>query len=79
MEQLEARSGEPGDGSTTFMDPLSHFTDFFSATLKEEHRLEEMLMDDPLSPFGTDPLLSAVSPDASKGSSRRSSFSRNPS
>ncbi|XP_031438930.1 transcription factor EC isoform X2 [Clupea harengus] len=72
---LGATAGEPGDGSTTFMDPLSHFTDFFSATLKEEHRLEEMLMDDPLSPFGTDPLLSAVSPDASKGSSRRSSFS----
>ncbi|XP_041935327.1 transcription factor EC isoform X4 [Alosa sapidissima] len=68
-------AGEPGDGSTTFSDPLSHFTDFFSATLKEEHRLEEILMDDPLSPFGTDPLLSAASPDASKGSSHRSSFS----
>ncbi|XP_015208163.1 transcription factor EC isoform X2 [Lepisosteus oculatus] len=65
-----------GDGSTTFSDPLSHFTDFsFSATLKEEHRLDEILMDDPLSPFGTDPLLSATSPVASKGSSRRSSFS----
>ncbi|XP_068572825.1 transcription factor EC isoform X2 [Cebidichthys violaceus] len=68
----------PGaDGCTTFSDPLSHFTDFFSATLKEEHRLDEILMDDPLSPFGTDPLLSAVgSPEAaSKDSSRRSSFS----
>ncbi|XP_066580358.1 transcription factor EC isoform X2 [Amia ocellicauda] len=65
-----------GDGSSTFSDPLSHFTDFsFSATLKEEHRLDEILMDDPLSPFGTDPLLSATSPGASKGSSRRSSFS----
>ncbi|KAK1166876.1 transcription factor EC-like [Acipenser oxyrinchus oxyrinchus] len=63
-------------GSTTFSDPLSHFTDFsFSATLKEEHRLDEILMDDNLSPFGTDPLLSATSPVASKGSSRRSSFS----
>ncbi|XP_062374637.1 transcription factor EC isoform X4 [Sardina pilchardus] len=68
-------AGEPGDGSTTFSDPLSHFTDFFSATLKEEHRLEEILMDDPLSPFGADPLLSAASPDASKGSSHHSSFS----
>ncbi|KAG5845103.1 hypothetical protein ANANG_G00135300 [Anguilla anguilla] len=64
-----------GDGSTTFSDPLSHFTDFFSATLKEEHRLDEILMDDPLSPFGADPLLSAASPPASKGSSRRNSFS----
>ncbi|TNN73681.1 Transcription factor EC [Liparis tanakae] len=67
----------PGaDGCSTFSDPLSHFTDFFSATLKEEHRLDEILMDDPLSPFGADPLLSAGSPEAaSKDSSRRSSFS----
>ncbi|XP_063074063.1 transcription factor EC [Engraulis encrasicolus] len=72
---LMAGAPQPGDVSTTFSDPLSHFTDFFSATLKEEQRLEEMLLDDPLSPFGTDPLLSAASPDASKGSSRRSSFS----
>uniref|UniRef100_A0A3Q3IJP5 Transcription factor EC n=1 Tax=Monopterus albus TaxID=43700 RepID=A0A3Q3IJP5_MONAL len=47
------------DSCTTFSDPLSHFTDFFSVTLKEEHRLDEILMDNPLSPFGTDPLLSA--------------------
>ncbi|KAM6961754.1 transcription factor EC isoform 2-T2 [Tautogolabrus adspersus] len=67
----------PGaDGCTTFSDPLSHFTDFFSATLKEEQRLDEILMDNPLSPFGADPLLSAGSPgEASKDSSRRSSFS----
>ncbi|KAM6896006.1 transcription factor EC isoform 2-T2 [Lycodopsis pacificus] len=67
----------PGaDSCTTFSDPLSHFTDFFSATLKEDQRLDEILMDDPLSPFGTDPLLSAGSPEAaSKDSSRRSSFS----
>ncbi|XP_060745778.1 transcription factor EC isoform X4 [Tachysurus vachellii] len=49
--------------------------DFFSATLKEEQRLDELLMEEALSPFGTDPLLSATSPNASKGSSRRSSFS----
>ncbi|KAA0720687.1 Transcription factor EC [Triplophysa tibetana] len=67
--------GEPMDGSATFSDPLSHFTDFFSSSLKEEQRLDEILMDDDLSPFGTDPLLSAGSPAASKGSSRRSSFS----
>ncbi|XP_072233891.1 transcription factor EC isoform X2 [Leuresthes tenuis] len=67
----------PGaDACTTFSDPLSHFTDFFTASLKEEHQLDEILMDDPLSPFGTDPLLSAGSPGAaSKDSSRRSSFS----
>ncbi|XP_028667149.2 transcription factor EC isoform X1 [Erpetoichthys calabaricus] len=64
------------DCSTTFSDPLSHFTDFsFSATLKEEHHFDEILMDDNLSPYGTDPLLSATSPVASKGSSRRSSLS----
>lgn len=64
------------DGCTTFSDPLSHFTDFFTASLKEENQLDEILMDDPLSPFGTDPLLSAGSPGAaSKDSSRRSSFS----
>lgn len=68
--------GEQSDGSNTFSDPLSHFTDFFCSTLKEEHqRLDEILMDDPLSPFGTDPLLSAGSPAASKESSCRSSFS----
>ncbi|TSK13238.1 Transcription factor EC [Bagarius yarrelli] len=65
----------PDASSTTFSDPLSHFTDFFSATLKEEQRLDELLMEEALSPFGTDPLLSATSPNASKGSSRRSSFS----
>lgn len=69
-------SGEQADtSSTTFSDPLSHFTDFFSATLKEEQRLDELLMEEALSPFGADPLLSATSPIASKGSSRRSSFS----
>ncbi|XP_077355322.1 transcription factor EC isoform X1 [Festucalex cinctus] len=64
------------DGCTTFSDPLSHFTEIFGATLKDEHRLDEILMDDTLSPFGVDPLLSCGSPRAaSKGSSRRSSFS----
>ncbi|XP_067247757.1 transcription factor EC isoform X1 [Chanodichthys erythropterus] len=72
---VAGNAGEQTDGSTTFSDPLSHFTDFFCSTLKEEHRLDEILMDDALSPFGTDPLLSAGSPAASKGSSRRSSFS----
>ncbi|XP_018108045.1 transcription factor EC isoform X1 [Xenopus laevis] len=57
------------DVSTSFSDPLSHFTDLsFTAALKEQ-MLEEM------SPYGADPFLSATSPDLSKGSSRRSSFS----
>ncbi|KAK1790477.1 hypothetical protein P4O66_014369, partial [Electrophorus voltai] len=68
-------SREQADSSTTFSDPLSHFTDFFSTTLKEEHRLEEFLMEEALSPFSADPLLSASSPAVSKESSRRSSFS----
>lgn len=33
------------------------------------------LLDEPLSPMGGDPLLSAMSPEASVDSSRRSSFS----
>ncbi|XP_043823610.1 transcription factor EC isoform X1 [Dromiciops gliroides] len=64
------------DGSMAFSYPLSHFTDLsFSAALKEEQRLDHILLDDSVSPFGTDPLLSATSPTVSKESSRRSSFS----
>ncbi|XP_027700845.1 transcription factor EC isoform X6 [Vombatus ursinus] len=64
------------DGSMAFSYPLSHFTDLsFSAALKEEQRLDHILLDDSISPFGTDPLLSATSPTVSKDSSRRSSFS----
>ncbi|XP_077194570.1 transcription factor EC isoform X2 [Paroedura picta] len=63
------------DKSAAFSDPLSHFTDLsFSAALKEQ-KLDNILLDDPISPFGTDALLSSISPVASKGSSRRSSFS----
>ncbi|XP_078391175.1 microphthalmia-associated transcription factor-like [Cetorhinus maximus] len=44
--------------------------------LKLDSGLGDILMDDSLSPVGAaDPLLSSVSPGASKGSSRRSSFS----
>ncbi|NXC65497.1 TFEC factor, partial [Anhinga anhinga] len=78
-QQLPVAHGQNSDvcdGSTAFSDPLSHFTDLsFSAALKEEQRLEEILLDDTVSPFGTDPLLSSTSPAASKESSRRSSFS----
>ncbi|XP_005388170.1 PREDICTED: transcription factor EC isoform X1 [Chinchilla lanigera] len=64
------------DQAMAFSDPLSHFTDLsFSAALKEEQRLEGLLLNDTVSPFGTDPLLSAASPAVSKSSSRRSSVS----
>ncbi|NWI26899.1 TFEC factor, partial [Sula dactylatra] len=76
MPLAHGQNSDVCDGSTAFSDPLSHFTDLsFSAALKEEQRLEEILLDDTVSPFGTDPLLSSTSPAASKESSRRSSFS----
>nr|XP_012420750.1 PREDICTED: transcription factor EC isoform X1 [Odobenus rosmarus divergens] len=72
----QGTSPELCDQAMAFSDPLSHFTDLsFSAALKEEQRLNDMLLDDTVSPFGTDPLLSATSPAVSKESSRRSSFS----
>ncbi|KAJ7329708.1 hypothetical protein JRQ81_015882 [Phrynocephalus forsythii] len=72
---VQQQRSDLGDRSAAFSDPLSHFTDLsFSAALKEQ-RLDEILLDDTISPFGTDPLLSSVSPAMSKGSSRRSSFS----
>ncbi|OWK51776.1 Transcription factor EC [Lonchura striata] len=76
MTLVHRQNSDVCDGSTAFSDPLSHFTDLsFSAALKEEQRLEEILLEDTVSPFGTDPLLSSTSPAASKESSRRSSFS----
>ncbi|XP_036184810.1 transcription factor EC isoform X1 [Myotis myotis] len=73
--QLQGLSPELCDQALSFSDPLSHFTDLsFSAASKEEQRLDDMLLDT-LSPFGTDPLLSATSPEVSKESSRRSSLS----
>ncbi|XP_058153233.1 transcription factor EC isoform X2 [Dasypus novemcinctus] len=69
-------SSELCDQAMAFSDPLSHFTDLsFSAALQEEQRLDDVLLEDTVSPFGTDPLLSATSPAVSKESSRRSSFS----
>ncbi|XP_078272789.1 transcription factor EC-like isoform X2 [Rhinoraja longicauda] len=65
---------EPNEGSYNYLDPLSHFTDLsFSASLKQENRLDETLMDNTISLCANH--LSATSPSASKGSSRRSSFS----
>ncbi|KAM7325436.1 hypothetical protein ACRRTK_015689 [Alexandromys fortis] len=71
----QGTSPEFCEQAVAFSDPLSHFTDLsFSAALKEEQRLDGLLLSDTMCPFGTDPLLSATSPAVSKASSR-SSFS----
>ncbi|ETE64804.1 Microphthalmia-associated transcription factor, partial [Ophiophagus hannah] len=68
------------DGTITFNGSLANVTESATGTYavppKMGSKLEDMLMDDTLSPVGvTDPLLSSVSPGASKTSSRRSSVS----
>ncbi|KAM6470978.1 microphthalmia-associated transcription factor isoform 10-T10 [Liasis olivaceus] len=68
------------DGTITFNGSLANVTESAPSTYavptKMGSKLEDMLMDDTLSPAGvTDPLLSSVSPGASKTSSRRSSVS----
>ncbi|XP_078276417.1 transcription factor EB [Rhinoraja longicauda] len=65
------------DSSLGYSDPMGQFTDLsFSVPTKTDYQLDDMLMmDDTLSPLGKDPLLSSVSPEASKASSRRSSTS----
>ncbi|XP_021499766.1 transcription factor EC isoform X2 [Meriones unguiculatus] len=66
----QGTSPEFCEQAVAFSDPLSHFTDLsFSAALKEEQRLEGMLLSDTICPFGRDPLLSAISPAVSKASS----------
>ncbi|XP_039086501.1 microphthalmia-associated transcription factor isoform X2 [Hyaena hyaena] len=67
------------DGTITFNNSLGAGTEgsqAYSVPTKMGSKLEDILMDDTLSPVGvTDPLLSSVSPGASKASSRRSSMS----
>ncbi|KAJ6668237.1 hypothetical protein lerEdw1_015614 [Lerista edwardsae] len=68
------------DGTITFNDSLANVTESapgtYTVPAKMGSKLEDILMDDTLSPVGvTDPLLSSVSPEASKTSSRRSSVS----
>ncbi|KFU96724.1 Transcription factor EB, partial [Chaetura pelagica] len=62
------------DGSQGFPDSLEpgHSASFPSLSKKE---LDLMLMQDTMLPLASDPLFSAMSPEASKASSRRSSFS----
>nr|CAI9699866.1 unnamed protein product [Rangifer tarandus platyrhynchus] len=67
------------DGTISFSNSLGAGTESsqaYSVPTKMGSKLEDILMDDTLSPVGiTDPLLSSVSPGASKTSSRRSSMS----
>lgn len=67
------------DGTITFNNSLgtgAESSQTYSVPTKMGSKLEDILMDDTLSPVGvTDPLLSSVSPGASKTSSRRSSMS----
>lgn len=68
------------DGTITFNDSLANVPESGSGTYavpaKMGSKLEDILMDDTLSPVGvSDPLFSSVSPGASKTSSRRSSVS----
>ncbi|XP_054992551.1 microphthalmia-associated transcription factor isoform X2 [Sorex araneus] len=67
------------DGTISFHNNLGTGTEnsqVYSVPPKMGSKLEDILMDDTLSPVGvTDPLLSSVSPGASKASSRRSSMS----
>lgn len=63
---------DPTNGTLNFNDNIGPY----NAPTKLGGKLEDILMDDTLSPGeGTDPLLSSVSPGASKTSSRRSSMS----
>ncbi|XP_061085752.1 transcription factor EC-like [Conger conger] len=50
-------------------DLLSHFSDFFSAALRKEQGLEQLLLDAPLSPFGGASLLPPSSSSSSCSSS----------
>ncbi|XP_063141645.1 microphthalmia-associated transcription factor isoform X7 [Rattus norvegicus] len=67
------------DGTISFTNNLGTMPESspaYSIPRKMASNLEDILMDDALSPVGvTDPLLSSVSPGASKTSSRRSSMS----
>ncbi|XP_039605109.1 transcription factor EB isoform X3 [Polypterus senegalus] len=63
-----------GEHPTSYQEALPHLTDLSFAS-SEKRNIDFMLLEDSLSPLGVDPLLSAMSPEASVDSSRRSSFS----
>ncbi|XP_049589832.1 transcription factor EB isoform X1 [Syngnathus scovelli] len=71
-----AQSLDLCDGMSAFSDAMSGLGDL--GGLDVQSRRSDMgflMMDEPLSPIGGDPLLSTMSPEASVDSSRRSSFS----
>ncbi|KAG7238315.1 hypothetical protein INR49_031026 [Caranx melampygus] len=64
------------DGIPSFSDSMSGLADLGGLDVQGRRgELGFLMMDEPLSPMGGDPLLSAMSPEASVDSSRRSSFS----
>ncbi|XP_076012677.1 transcription factor EB isoform X2 [Genypterus blacodes] len=64
------------DGMPGFSDGMSGLGDLGGLDVHGRRgELSFLMMDEPLSPIGGDPLLSAMSPEASVDSSRRSSFS----
>lgn len=64
------------DGIPAFSDGMSGLGDLGGLDVQARRgELGFLMMDEPLSPIGGDPLLSAMSPEASVDSSRRSSFS----
>lgn len=66
--------GGGDEGPVGYPDPLGteHGSPFPNLSKKD---LDLMLLDDSLLPLASDPLFSTMSPEASKASSRRSSFS----
>ncbi|XP_055078162.1 transcription factor EB isoform X2 [Periophthalmus magnuspinnatus] len=64
------------DGMAGFSDGMGGLGDMTGVDAQGRRSdLSFLMMDEPLSPMGVDPLLSAMSPEASVDSSRRSSFS----
>ncbi|XP_041836896.1 transcription factor EB isoform X2 [Melanotaenia boesemani] len=71
-----AQSLDLCDGIPGFSDGMSGMDDLGGLDVQGRRGdLSFLMMDEPLSPMGGDPLLSAMSPEASVDSSRRSSFS----
>ncbi|XP_070758423.1 transcription factor EB isoform X2 [Enoplosus armatus] len=71
-----AQSLDLCDGIPSFSDSMSGLGDLGGLDVQGRRgELAFLMMDEPLSPMGGDPLLSAMSPEASVDSSRRSSFS----
>ncbi|XP_037627487.1 transcription factor EB isoform X2 [Sebastes umbrosus] len=71
-----AQSLDLCDGIPGFSDGMSGLGDLGALDVQGRRgELGFLMMDEPLSPMGGDPLLSAMSPEASIDSSRRSSFS----